>query len=85
MKWLIFQQGRYFGGSCPEGAVWEGPRENYVNASIPKDQPNNIFLSHFIIFVFVKIAPMQIFVAMYEYFSHIKIVIFVKIAPCEVL
>ena len=48
MKWLIFQQGRYFGGSCPEGAVWEGPRENYVNASIPKDKEEIVTYAKYI-------------------------------------
>ena len=40
--------------------------ENYVNASIPNDQLNDIIVYLVIFFVFVKIAPMQIVVTMYD-------------------
>ena len=40
------------------GAVLWSWKENYVNASIPKDQLNNVF---FIIFISLKISPRKLF------------------------
>ena len=56
-------------------------RQNHVNASIPKDQLNNIsVLCLFIIVIFLKIAP-AFFVTMYDSCPLFNMFIFVKIAP----